>query len=296
MDWNYIYYFKRVAELEHVSKAAEELYISQPQLSRVISELERFFGAKFFIRSGTGIKLTNSGRIFYQHVLKMIGFIEETKRQVRLVDQSNTEQISVVTNAGAYMPGLLLLLAQSAPQLKIKQYSAPRSTLLSMLRRGGADFALCCPPIQELDFQSVVMLEEVPIVIYPEGHWLESRTQVTLTDLKEEPFISVAQGYGARDSVANTYESLGLYPNFVIETGDTSSVQRYVRAGMGIAISPKSLIMQDDYFKNHFIEIKEKMLSSVAMTWKKDRVFNENDNVLFDTAVNYFKTLGLELL
>lgn len=293
MDWNYIYYFKRVAELEHISKAAEELYISQPQLSRIIAELERFFGAKFFLRSGTGVKLTSSGRIFYQHVLKMIGLIDETKRQVQLVDQNSSEQVSVVTNAGAYMPGLLLLLARSAPQLKIRQYSAPRSTLLSMLRKGSADFALCCPPIQELDFQSAVMLEEIPVVIYPKGHWLESRMQITLTDLKEEPFISVAQGYGARDAVTSAYKSFGLYPNFVIETGDTSSVQRYVQAGMGIAISPKSLIMQDDYFKNHFVEIEEKISPVVAMTWKKNRIFNENDEYFFSTATNYFKTISL---
>lgn len=294
MELKHLICFKRVAELEHITKAANDLYMSQAHLSRIIAELEFELNVKLFYRDGRGIKLNPCGFTLYENVIKILTQMDDCKKQVQSVYQRQLSQLTIVTNAGAYMPGLLLRLAKVAPNLKLRQYSSPRKEILQMLREGSVDYAICCPPItDELDFKSTDLRVEPAVVIYPRGHWLEERDSVSLHELQEESFISVAQGYGARDAVEIAYNKTGFSPNFVIETGDTSSVNRYVYEGLGIALSPKSLIMRDDYFKNHYTNIDEPASGTLAITCKQDRTFGENDNLFYQTVIDYFSNLDI---
>lgn len=292
MEFKHLLCFKRVAELEHITKAASDLYMSQAHLSRIIAELESELGVKLFDRDGRGIKLSPCGLTLYENVIKILTQMDDAKKQVQNVYQRQLSQLTVVTNAGAYMPGLLLRLAKVDPTLKLRQYSAPRKEILQMLREGIVDCAICCPPIpDELDFKSTILRVEPAVVIYPRGHWLEGRDVVSLHELQEESFISVAQGYGARDAVESSYNKTGFSPNFVIETGDTGSVNRYVYEGLGIALVPKSLIMQDEYFKDHHTNIAEPASGTLAITWKQDKTFNENDNLFYQVCLDYYREL-----
>ncbi len=294
MEFKHLLCFKRVAELEHITKAANDLYMSQAHLSRIIAELESELGVKLFDRDGRGIKLSPCGLSLYQNVLKIIIQMDDTKKQVQTVYQRQLSQLTVVTNAGAYMPGLLLRLTKVDPTLKLRQYSAPRKDIIQMLREGSVDFAICCPPIKdELEFKSTILRIEPAVVIYPKGHWLEGIKNVSLSQLQGELFIGVAQGYGARDAVESSYYSTGISPNFIIETGDTSAVQRYVYEGLGIALVAKALIRQDEYFKDHYADIDEPASGTLAITWKKDKAFGENDNLFYQTALDFYRELDM---
>jgi len=294
LEFQHLLYFKKVAELEHITKASEELFISQAHLSRIIAELEEDLGVKLFDRKGRGIKLNPCGLTLYQNVLKIMCAIDEAKKQVKAVNDRQQSQVTVITNAGGYMPGLLLRLTKLAPNLRLRQYSAPRDDLIKKLRDGEVDFAICCPPISDgIEFASTVLRTEPAVVIYPRNHWLEDRKVISLSEIKEEAFISVAQGYGARDSMEVSYYSTGITPNFIIETGDTTSVYRYVHEGLGIALVAKSLIRQEAYFKDHIVDIEEPTSGTIAISWKKNKVFDEIETAFYQTAIEYYRFLDI---
>ena len=77
MNLSQLYYFRKLAQLEHYTKAAKELYITQPSLSDSISSLEQELGIALFQREGRNIKLTKYGREFYQYVCSALNELEK---------------------------------------------------------------------------------------------------------------------------------------------------------------------------------------------------------------------------
>lgn len=295
MELKHITYFVRVAELEHMSKAADDLFVSQPHLSRIISELEAELGVKLFDKDGRGIKLNSCGFVFYKQSLRIINTINDAKVAVLNEYQSRQFQLSVVTNAGAYMPGLLTALSLNYPTLKIKQFSAPRKQLIRMLSRDEVDFAICCTPIlNDLQYTNLVLRHEPAVIIYPSGHWLEDRNEVSISELKNEDFIGANLGYGARDALEPSYSGIGFNPRFTIETADTSSIENYVLSGLGIAIVAKSLICKNSYFKYHYTNISEPAEGVLSISYRKDKEFNAAEKIFYNEAIEYYKNIGDE--
>ena len=84
MTLNQILYFRKVARLENYHQAAEELYISQPSLSRSMAALESELGITLFEKKGRGVVLTNAGRLFLEHADRIAGDCDIDRKSTRL--------------------------------------------------------------------------------------------------------------------------------------------------------------------------------------------------------------------
>ena len=168
MEFRHLICFKRVAELEHMTRAADELYMSQSHLSHVISELEDELGVKLFDREGRGIRLNPCGREFYNDVSELFTQYDDACRRVRASYLRQTTQLTLVTNVSTYMPGLIKATQKAMPAVGVQQYSAPRRRVVRMLLAGEADYAICCPIItDEPDLESTLLRVEHGVIIYP---------------------------------------------------------------------------------------------------------------------------------
>lgn len=293
METKQLLFFKRVAELEHMTRAAEELLVSQPHLSRTISELENELGVQLFDHVGRGIVLNDCGRAFYKRVVTVFNEIEDAKKELLDIQKTQRTQLKIATNVSLYVPGLMQLLKTSNPDLKIVQISAQRRHILRMLQSGSIDFAICCPPLEETDELKTVHLRFEPgVVIYPEGHWLSGRTRARLAELLNEEHVSGTKGYGARDAVdeflaVNGYEPLDVS----IETGETSTVFRYVEKGLGIAIMPLAMVLQEGSFKNRYAMLEGGAGGNIALTWRSGKYISNLDRLFIEKTQEYFARL-----
>lgn len=189
MELRHLWYFKRVAELEHLTKAANDLFVSQSHLSHVIIELESELGVQLFDRVGRGIQLNPCGREFYHDVVKLFNGFEDARRKIQEIYKRQATQLTIVTNVSTYMPGLLKANKNDSPNLNIQQYSAKRRKIIRMMLDGDADFAICCPMLtEEPDLETLLIHTENGVIIYPKDHWLKERTSVSLLELKNENF------------------------------------------------------------------------------------------------------------
>lgn len=282
-----IYCFLRVAELEHMTKAAKRLYMSQSQLSRVISDLEREMGAPLFDRTGRNIKLNEAGKAFYQYALKIAADYEEAKNAVRGVVQRQMFQVSFGTNVGAYTSSVLSYILKEMPGLSVRDTSAPRQRLIAMLQDGRIDFVITSPPISDVGTTTEIIFNELPCVIYPEGHWLAKRTSVSLEELSDETLIGVQHGYGARDAAVKYYRELGIDHHFAIETGNTSLVEKYVQNGLGIAFVPKSIALTDPYSRAHMVDLDDSFDCPIGITRVTDRALTDSQKKFYDLTKAY---------
>lgn len=283
--------FKKVAELEHMTNAAKELYISQAQLSRTIAELEEEYGVKFFDRIGKGIKLNVCGREYYNYVQQVINIMGNAGKSVKRIHDNQKSQLTVISNLGTYMPELFSMLAENHPDLKFKQMTAPRNKVVKSLKEGAADFAIVCPMIDDPDILSYYLLRETGCVIYPEGHYLEGYSKVSLEMLADEMLVGPVAGYGVREVTDIAFKNFGITPQYAVETTETSLISSFVEKGFGVAIVHKSKFARDSYYKHRYCDIEEPMFGVVGISWLKDRIFSEDDMILYQTAIEFFGKL-----
>lgn len=296
MELRHLQYFKRVAELEHLTKAANDLYITQSHLSHVIIELETELGVKLFDRVGRGIQLNPCGKEFYHDIVKLFYEYEDAKKKIQETYKRQSTQVTIVTNVSTYMPGLLKKNKQDSPDLNIQQYSAKRRRIIRMLLDGDADFAVCCPLLtEEPELESILLHMELGVIVYPSDHWLKERKSVCFSELKNENFISVGVGYGTRDMQDVYFKEAGIFINSTVETNDTSSIYNFVKDGLGIALAPKTMTMLNTDFKNQFVELDEGPLATIGLTWRKDHYLGDAGKAFFETTKNYFEELSVKL-
>ncbi|NLV86800.1 MAG: LysR family transcriptional regulator [Clostridiales bacterium] len=292
MELKHLTCFKRVAELEHLTRAANELYMSQSRLSHVIAELEAELGVKLFDREGRGIKLNPCGKAFYRDVVNIMYQIEDSAMRVRELDRRQSIQLTIATNVSTYMAGLLHAAQEASTGLVIRQYSADRRKITRMLIDGDIDYALCCPILtEERDLTSSLLYKEKGVVIYPPNHWLKDHKTVSFHEIKNERFINVGVGYGIRDVQDAYFSQLGIFPDIVIETTDTSSIFNYVQEGLGIAIAPRSMTLRHPLFSKRYAEITEETIATIGLTWRNNHYITESRRVFFDAANIYFSNL-----
>lgn len=292
MDLKALICFKKVAEREHISKAAEELFISQAHVSRIIAALEEEIGAPLFDRVGRGIQLNSCGRLYYEYTIKILSLLDESVKSVRDEYSRAQAQLIIGTNAASYLPNLFSVLRKKKSSIRIKQYSFTRKKLIQSVKEDKTDFMLICPLSNDMHMKSIPVHKEPAIIIYPENHWLKDRSKVSLHELENEDFVGMNLGYGARDAVEIMYSQNNFKPNFVVEIADSALIKQYVKGGMGIAVVPKTLMLTDPYYKNHYCEFEEDVYGLLSLEWKKDRKLSEDDIIFCNTTLEYYHHLG----
>lgn len=292
MEVKHLIFFKKAAELEHFTKAAEQLNVSQPFLSLTISELEKELGAPLFDHSGRNVVLNDCGKAYYQRVLNILNELKDGQKEVLDIRKQHISKLSFVTNVSTYMPALFALCSQCIPDLKLRQYSAKRSHLMKNILDGTADYIISSPTFTESpELESFTLLNEIGVVVFPSNHWLSKRKTVSLSELTHERFVSAAKGYGIRDVVDNYFQNLGFEPDIVIESNDVGAINDFVLEGLGIAIAPKSYALKNSRLHGHFLELDDGPVGTIGIAWKKGRYINSSDLDFLDTAVRFFSLI-----
>ncbi|MBO5556957.1 MAG: LysR family transcriptional regulator [Oscillospiraceae bacterium] len=283
--------FKKVAEMEHMTRAAHALYISQAQLSRIIQDLEAEFDVKFFDRVGKGIKLNNCGRYFYNYVTQMYDLTTKTQRKVREIYLHEQTQLTVASNSSSFLIEAMRAFHGKLPEVKYRQITVTRRKCLSLLKEGVVDVSLCIPMLEDAEITGLFLRQEPAIVIYPEGHWLQGREKVSLRELTGEQLIGQTPGYAVREATDRAFKRYGYSPEYSVEGSEIFFVSRMVANNLGIAFVPYSLFSQDDFFGTHYAVLEEPVFGSVGISWRKDKQLSETAKLFVDILTEFFAGL-----
>ncbi|EME19048.1 LysR family transcriptional regulator [Rhodococcus qingshengii BKS 20-40] len=189
-------YFLAVADELHFSRAADRLGIAQPPLSRAIQRLESRLGVKVFERDRRGVELTDAGRVLVSEARMVIEAVEAAARRTRRAG-SPREQLVLATKAGASLELLQRLLEEAAKRSDIPDIEVLLCEVgeqAALLRGGRADMAIMHRPVDDLyGFDTEDMLAEGQVAIVPAGHFLATRTHVTLSLIRDIPDLPLAR-------------------------------------------------------------------------------------------------------
>jgi DNA-binding transcriptional LysR family regulator len=238
MDLLHLTYFQTVARLEHMTRAAGELAVAQPSLSRAIARLEQELGAPLFDRQGRQIRLNQFGRAFLGHVDRAMAQLEDGRREVADLAGLERGQVALAATTLRWVSELLNAFLSRHPHVRFRLIQVETAAMRQQLERGGSDLCLSALPIEGSGIQSVPVLTEEIFLAVPATHRLAERGSIPLGAVADEPFISLKPGYDLRDLTDQFCGQAGFVPQSVCEVNEPAAIRGLVRAGLGVAFLP----------------------------------------------------------
>ncbi|MGR3188536.1 LysR family transcriptional regulator [Bacillus subtilis] len=241
MEWEQLEYFQTLARMQHVTKAAKSLSITQPALSRSIARLENHLGVPLFDRQGRSISLNQYGHIFLRRVQAMMKEYTEGKEEIQALlkpDQGIVSLGFLHTLGTTLVPDLIGSFQQEYSNISFQLKQNHSYWLLERLKSGDLDLCLLASIKPEDPIQWIKLWSEELFVFVPNDHPLASRESITLNEIAGERFILLKKGYALRMTVDELFEKANIQPNIMFEGEEAATAAGFVAAGLGISILP----------------------------------------------------------
>ena len=282
-----LHYFQKTAEYENITKAAEELHLVQPALSRSISNLEDYLGTKLFDRNGRNIALNDKGRIVKYHADRILKEIEAIEKE--LSDESELIEKTVTLSiyaSSSFIPELLAGFKEENPDVRI----LVNQSRISAENEKETDLSIFSDIVPIENENTVPILSERLLLAIPDTHPLAGSKSVSLSDFKDEGFISLRLGAGLRD-ITDTYcLNAGFKPSIILESDSPQAVRAFIKAGLGIAFVPE-ITWREVRGKNiKLIPIKQpECVRHICLSWRDSEYLSSAAKKLKDFMILHFR-------
>lgn len=213
--------FLSVADKLNFKAAAEDLFITQPALSRRIERLESALGSRLFERTTRRVSLTAAGRQFLPHVSSAIEELEMAAQGLSAIaiQRSGLVTVSCIPSlAGEWLPKVLKTFGVDFPNVRIRMIDESAGGVLDSVVTGIADFGLNFIGAQEADVEFEGIYEEFYVLAVPCGHRLAGRDVALWEDLADERLISMSPSSGNRALLDNALAKVHKRPLIFYET------------------------------------------------------------------------------
>lgn len=242
--------FFTVAKHRNISRASEELHLTQPSVSSSLIDLEDRIGVKLFVRGPRGVTLTDAGETLLPEVesfLKHAAMMEQVMGALR---QSSTKVLRMGAIHDAMLhwcPTLRGILRSEHPEIGLVIQEVSTCEIEPMLERD--EIALGIGFFNRLEnptFRSRVLLQETPVAILPVDHPLTSRSELTFDDLQGERFVWIGRRETTQyfDALLSLLSKHNVHPNTDLQVKSPYEQIANVSSGQGIGLVPHT-------FKSH---------------------------------------------
>jgi DNA-binding transcriptional LysR family regulator len=262
IDFRHLETFFRVAELKSFSKAADDLFLTQPTVSGHILSLERSLSLRLFDRTGREVCLTKAGEVFLRYASKIISSRKDLLNALIDFSQGIRGELSLgaSTIPGEYLiPKLMGDFKKNHPQFVLSLKIADTKEIVQWVLQGHVEFGIIGSKLDHPSLHYEKYEEDEIIVVAPFGHFLTKKRRVDLSDLVKETWIMREEGSGTQMAVEKALRKKGKSLkqfNGMIEMGSTSSLKEGVKAGLGLAFISKRAVEE---------ELKKGLLSQVSI-------------------------------
>jgi DNA-binding transcriptional LysR family regulator len=247
MDIQQIKNFLFLCETLNFRKAAEQINIVQPALSRQIQLLENEVGALLFNRSKRTVSLTEAGLFFQKEANRILLDLDKTIIRTAQLHHGEAGEVRV-THSGSAMntvvPSFLVKVKHGLPNLKTTVQETSNLQQIEMMLTRKTDIGIAPNILLPPEINSKILYREPFVLVLPANHPLSKKKFTDLSVLRNETFIlpQFATGIGYVETILQMCQGYGFKPKVEHESTHTISVLRLVEAGLGISIEPISSV------------------------------------------------------
>jgi DNA-binding transcriptional LysR family regulator len=251
IDFRHLETFHRVAELKSFSKAAEDLFLTQPTVSGHILSLEHHLSLRLFDRAGREVRLTKAGEVFLRYASKILASRKDLLNALSEFSRGIGGELSLgaSTIPGEYLlPKLIGNFKREHPNFILSLKISDTKEIVQFVLDGDVEFGIIGGKLNHPLLSYEKYEEDEIIVVAPFGHLLTKKRKVDLPDLLKEPWVIREEGSGTQMAVEKALRKKGKSLkqfNGMTMMGSTSSVKEGVKAGLGLAFISKRAVEEE---------------------------------------------------
>lgn len=283
--------FRALADVGSFSGAADQIYISQPALSRRIDKLEKSLETQLVVRTTRRVTLTATGRDFRRHVERILSDLDTTILGVKGSNTSPLGEVIVgcVPSAVNYFAsGVIKEFHQKFPKVKVKLIDSSANDILLDVARGNADFGINFVGSQDKDVEFTPLVEESFVAACRRDHPIASKSTVKWSELSDFDYIAADKGSGNRLIIDQALASQEIKPRSIFETQHGTTMIGLVEAGLGIAVVPSMAMPKSDHPILSSVKLVEPQINRVVgLIQRRGRKLDPLAQALADLFLNH---------
>ena len=232
--------FCYAAQFKSMSKAAEQMFLSQPSISLLIQSLEKDLKQRLFDRKGPKINLTKEGTTLFEMSLPLVEGLEtlpesfEEKCKHSVVGSLNIAAVEAIILYT--LPEIIKRYTDSFPDIHIKLNNCAATVGVEKVRNGEVDFAIGSTLNVPNDIAYLPIYTFEPVLITPIGHQLAKKNQVNMNDISQYGLILSPQHMSTWQMVDLVFKQYNVDYNVKLEAGGWEVLKKYVEKGLGVSI------------------------------------------------------------
>lgn len=242
MDTKKYEVFEKTVEMASLTRAAEELGLTQSGVSHIIAALEEEWGLPLLRRSRVGARLTPEGERLMpciREVLRAQERLEQTAADIRGLAVGTVRIATFTSVAVHWLPGMLQEFQAQYPKVDFRLFNGDYHDVDRWLSEGSADIGFITLPT-DLRCECIPLAEDRLLAVLPPDHALADRQICPVTEVAREPFISLLET--SDDDARRALDAVGVRPEVRFTTKDDYAIIAMVSQGLGVSIMPELLL------------------------------------------------------
>ena len=291
MELRQLEYFQMASRLKNITRAAERLNVSQPNITVAIKKLEAELGIQLFDRSQKQLSLTPEGAIFLNRIELALRNIQDAVLEVNDYKQlqKGTIKIGIPSMIGAYLfPKIFSSFQHLYPHLDIYLYEEGSMTIREQLERDELDFGIVILSDASSNLQLLPMTRNQIVACVPEAHPLSNKDALTINDIENVDLIMLKKGSFLRYMVLNKLKMANIKPNIVLESNQIETIKGLVSSNVGISFLLDFIVKGAKGIKP--LSFAEPIYVDLGLAWKKERYISKAAQSFIDFCKNTLNT------
>ncbi|BAY19131.1 transcriptional regulator LysR family protein [Nostoc sp. HK-01] len=239
--------FEAAARHGSFTRAAEELFLTQPTVSMQIKQLTKSVGLPLFEQVGKRLYLTEAGRELFATCRQIFETIAQF--EMKVADLKGLKQgqlrLAVITTAKYFIPRLLGPFCQRYPGIDISLQVTNHEKIIERMMNNLDDLYIMSQVPEHLDVNCEPFLDNPLVVFAPVNHPLAKEKNISIQELNNQPFIMREPGSGTRRAVQALLEEHGITVNVKLELGSNEAIKQAIAGGLGISVLSRHTLLSD---------------------------------------------------
>lgn len=277
MDLRVLKYFLTVAKTNNITKAAEQLHITQPTLSRQIMDLEQELDVTLFDRTNRRLELTKAGILFQQRATTLLQIMDQAKTELHEQEDELVGEINlgcVVTTVSPFMMKLVSQFQHQHPAVRFNIFDGNGDTLRQRIDAGLEDFICLVLPVEgaKYNFISLPVYDQWGLILRKDDP-LANHSTITKEDLYDLPLV-VPNRSIIQDDIADELQLDQSRLTIQATNNLPNNVAELVRTGNYYDLSLKGIIKLSHDNDLTFIPLEGVQLAGHVLAWRKNTVMS----------------------
>ena len=295
MDIQHLKYFVEIAGQQSFTRAAEQLFITQPMLTRCIKSLEAELEVKLIERTSKSFRLTDAGEMLYAQANALLERYQDLFRTIDDVKQSKVGQVRISSPGvllDMYFPPLLTRFRQENPGIDISIVEEGSKLTAQSVMSGDVDIGLVMLPVQSMDQMEVIpVVSDEVCLLLRQDHPFASRSVIRICELRDMDIITYSDTATLHDSFVQMCQQQGFQPKIAYKSLMPIFAVEMVSLGSCVGIFPYPMIRRYQTDSLTTVRLDPKFKWKIAMVLKKDRYQSFATVRLVEFIRQYFQAL-----